>query len=311
MGIFKAGGGASTTVINQTLTSEVTQDSFLIRGGQVVWESAYTFRVSAATYYIGGTEYTSAEQTISLDAADATNDRIDVIAVDVNGDVVKVTGTAASEPSEPDIDPSTQLKLSFVIVAANTTEPESVANTTLYAENAGSGGGEWDATTSGSGISANSASNPHAGTKCIEGTNMANNAYVQLAKGSGSIDPNNYDLLVLYLRSKATWSANRTLRVQWLASGVKKGDILSIASGFWGFDSSDTSGYQQIAIPTTNFAVPVGTSVNQLRITDKGGAIGFYIDDVVLQSGAVTQTTSGLTQAQADARYLIDDSIVG
>jgi hypothetical protein len=55
------------------------------------------------------------------------------------------------------------------------------------------------------------------------------------------------------------------------------------------------------------FAVPAGTSINQLRITDKGGAIGMYIDDLVLQAfgGDIgPPPTSGLTQEQADARYL-------
>jgi hypothetical protein len=302
MGIFKP--SPITTTI-QTAVDEATQDSFLVHGGQVVWSSDYIFRVSAADYYIQGTAYSSAEQTIELDAADATNDRIDVIAVDTTGTVVKITGTAAAQPSEPDIDPSTQLKLAFVLVTANTTEPASVANVTLYAENAGSGGGEWDWTTSGSGWNVNSITNPHAGTKTIEGTSVANNAYAQGAKGSGTIDPNSYDFLVLFVRSKATWNNNRVLRLQFQSSGVKKGNTLTLASGYWGFDSSNTADYQQVAIPISQFAVPAGTTINQLRIADSGGAIGVYIDDIAFQTGAVTPSASaGLTQAQADAKYL-------
>ena len=57
------------------------QTSFLVSGGQVVWIENYEFLVSAATYYIGGTAYASPETTITLDAADPTNDRIDTIAV--------------------------------------------------------------------------------------------------------------------------------------------------------------------------------------------------------------------------------------
>ena len=52
-----------------------TLTTFLVCGGQVVWESAYTFRVSAADYYINGTRYTSAEDTVTLGAAHATLDR--------------------------------------------------------------------------------------------------------------------------------------------------------------------------------------------------------------------------------------------
>ena len=59
-----------------------TLTTFLVSGGQVVWESAYTFRVSAADYYILGTRYASAEDTATLGAAHATLDRLDVIALD-------------------------------------------------------------------------------------------------------------------------------------------------------------------------------------------------------------------------------------
>jgi hypothetical protein len=47
--------------------------------------------------------------------------------------------------------------------------------------------------------------------------------------------------------------------------------------------------------------------LNQLRITDQGGAIGMYIDNLVLQANGSSigpPPTQGLTQAQADARYL-------
>src|SRR5678815_5385132 len=94
------------------------QTSFLVSGGEIVWQSAYTFLVSAAEYYILGVLYNSPQTTITLTAAHATLDRIDIIAVTASGTVVKVDGTAAAQPSEPDIDPGTQLKLGIVFVAA-------------------------------------------------------------------------------------------------------------------------------------------------------------------------------------------------
>src|SRR3990167_1236262 len=57
--------------------------SFLLEGGNVVWESGLQFRVSAARYYIESVLYESIEQTITLDAADPADDRIDVIALDI------------------------------------------------------------------------------------------------------------------------------------------------------------------------------------------------------------------------------------
>lgn len=281
----------------------VAQNSFLVRGGAIIWTSAYNFRVSAAEYYIAGVDIQSVEQTITLANADPTNDRIDVIAVDNTGTVIAVQGTAAAQPSEPDVDPSTQLKLGVVLVSANSTAPANVSTSKLWEEQAGSPT-EWNWTSSGSGWTIGSLNNPHGGTKCIEGTNVAKSAYVQGQIGSGTIDPNAFDTLILYIRSKATWPNNRTLKVQWYTSGAAKGKALTIADGQWGFDSSITNTYQLLVLPMAQFSVPVGTLVNQLRITDTNGAIGFYLDDISIQQGLPSDLAiSALTLSEADARY--------
>jgi hypothetical protein len=214
---------------------------------------------------------------------------------------VKVTGVAAAQPSQPDVDPGTQLLLTFVFVGALTTAPSNVTNEDIYIDNA-----EWTATTSGSGWDVNSTNNPHSGTKDIEGTAVAGNAYVQL-EAPAPLTLDTYALLSVFIRSKATWPKNRSLLFQWYSAGVAKGVPVTINTGFFGFDSSQIATYQLLAIPMGQFAVPAGTSINQLRITDKGGAIGMYVDDLVLQAfgGDIgPPPTSGLTQEQADARYL-------
>ncbi len=283
---------AADWVTFNTNRSDLSGAPFLVSGGQVVWTSAYAFRVSAAVYYISGVRYTSTEQTITLTAAHATLDRIDVIAVDTTGTVVKIDGTAASQPSEPATDPSTQLKLTIVTVAANTSAPVGTSSTSLYAENAGASA-EWNWTTSGSGFDTNSTSNPRTGSKDIEGTTVSSGAYAQGEKGTGSVDPNSYSLLVMYVRSKSNWAGNRTLQISMLSSGVLKGTAVTLKSGTFGFDSSSTSGYQQIAIPIGQFAITGGATINQVRIADAGGSIGFYIDDVSLQAGGVVILNGG------------------
>jgi hypothetical protein len=280
------------------------QNTFLVTGGQVTWVANYEFSVSAATYYINGVLYSSAADTVTLDAADPTNDRLDIIALDDTGAVVKVTGTAAAQPSEPDIDLGTQIKLALVLVTAATTAPPAAVNEVVYADNAGSPA-EWNWTVSGAGFDVNSTNNPRApSTKDIEGTSVASGAYAQGEIGTGSLDPADYALLVLWIRSKASWNNNRGLQLSLRNAGVQVGAVVNIArSGTWGFDSTSTGAYQQVAIPMTQFAVPFGSTVTQLRITDYGGAIGFYIDDVSFQAGATTQDPTGLTLAQADTRY--------
>ncbi len=281
-------------------TGNQTSD-VLVTGGIVAWESGYTFRVSAATYYIGGTLYSASEQTITLDTADATDDRIDVLVLDTAGDLVKITGTAAAQPSEPAYDPGTQLKLTFVLVTAATTEPVDASDETVYAENV-----EWTSSTSGSGFNPASTNNPRTGTKCLEGTAVAAAAYAHFTR-STAIVSDDYDLVGFYIRSKAAWNKNRGLNLQIYSGGVAKGSPVTVKTGTWGFASATLGSYQFIAIPFSQFALPAGTSFDGFRLTDFGGSIGFYIDDIKLTSSGsagTPATVSGITQDQADARYV-------
>jgi len=276
--------------------------TWLVSGGQVVWESAYTFRVSAAEYYIGGTRYTSAEATVTLGAAHATLDRIDVIALTTAGTVVAIAGTAAATPSEPSVDPAQYLKLAIVFVEHATVTPPAVQTVTVYTEAAGTPT-EWAWVSSGASIVVNSTSTPHVGTKTIEGTNVVAGVY---AAGTGltPIDPTAYDQLVLFLRSKAAWNSSRGLLVTLRLGGVLVGAAVQIRrSGTFGFDSTLLTDYQMVAIPIVAFAVPQGATIDQVRLEDFGGAIGFYLDDISFQVGATTGVGGGLTQDQADARY--------
>lgn len=278
--------------------------NFLADGGQVVWESGLTFRVSAATYYIQGTRYTSAEQTVTLDAADGTNDRIDVIYLDTAGLADSVSGTPAASPSRPDIDPHTQIALTFVLVPTGSATPGGgVSSTTLYAENAGTPA-EWAATQSGGTFIVGSTNNPRTGTTCVEATNAAAGHYLQLAAGA-AVDPADFTTLVLNIRSKAAWANAKSLRVYWLLSGVVAGQYVTVDDGLFGFDSSTTGSYQQVALPLSVFAVPDGATVDTLRVEVRGGGgtIGLYLDDIFLQGGSNQTGTGGLTKAQADALY--------
>lgn len=279
------------------------QNTFLVSGGQVVWQSAYTFLVSAATYYIAGVLYSSAQQSIALDSADPTDGRIDIIAVDDTGTVVKITGTPAAQPSEPDVDPGSQLKLAIVLVEAGSTSP-TVSSTLLYAEQIGAPT-EWDWSSSGAGWALGSLTNPRGGTKAIEATNVSSGAYVQGQIGSGTFDPATVEQLVIYIRSKATWANNRTMVITLRNAGVQVGQAVAIAHGQFGFDSSQIAGYQQIAIPMPQFAIASGALITQVRLTRAGSStLGFYLDDLAFIQGGNTPVVNGITQAQADARYL-------
>src|SRR3990167_1405218 len=284
--------------------------SFLVEGGQVVWETGLQFRVSAARYYIAGTLYESLEQTITLDAADPGDDRIDVIALDTTETVVKITGTPGASASRPDVDPFTQLHLTFVLIPAGSTTPGDVASDILYQENLGAPT-EWAVTDSGANIDPNSLNNPRSGTKDIEFTTAASTDWVNFAAAS-AFNLANYDQFVVNIRNKAAWAAQKSLRLSFRSGGVVVGSYLSIDDGLYGFSHSLTGAYQQVSIPVSAFAVPVSQLVDSFRIEVRGagGTLGLYLDDIMLQGG-VPQEAIGISQEEADARYRkLEDDIV-
>lgn len=272
-----------------------------VTGGQAIWVSGFQYTVTAASYYIGGVLYTSAEQSITLTAADGTFDRIDVLALDNTGTLVKITGTAAAAPSEPDIDASTQIEVTFVTVGVSATAPATATTESVYLEDA-----QWTSSiTSGTHINKASTSNPRTGTKCIEATSAVTNDVLLLNKGS-AILASSYTNLVFYLRNKtASWGTSRIRFHFRNAAGTRVGSIVPVGNGTFGFSTANTSSYQAVSIPMTAFAVPAGTSIQSLNVAVNGTtAIGWYMDDVILQlNGAGTGSGSGLTQTQADARY--------
>jgi hypothetical protein len=271
-----------------------------VSGGNAIWTSGLSFRVTAASYYIAGVLYSSTEQTITLTAADATFARIDVLALDTTGTLVKVTGTATAAPSEPDIDPATQIEITFVTVAALATAPSGATNESIYLEDT-----EWTTTVTGSHITKNSTNNPRTSTKCIEATSAVTGDSIILNKGS-TLDLASYSNVVLFLRNKtANWNTTR-LRLNFTsASTARVGSIVTVANGTFGLSTANVSSYQAISIPLTSFAVPAGTLVQKINLAVTGAtAIGWYIDDWVLQSnGTGTGSSSGITQTQGDARY--------
>lgn len=279
----------------------------VVFGCGVAYTSALSFALSAGSYYLDGDLLTAAAQTITLAAADPTNPRIDVLYLDDSGTFGKVTGTPAASPSQPALDPSTQLYLTFVLVPAAATN----LNTAITTETIFDEGTDWTATASGSGFTVGSTSNPNTGTVCIEATSLAAGAYVRFVDASPSSFDGDGNLL-LSIRSKATWNAKRLLSLRWYASGVAVGSPVTLKQGSFGFESGNTTAYQLLVISKALFAVPAGTVVDELRITASGSggsAIGFYLDPIKLQTtstagGGSGGTISGITQAQADARYL-------
>jgi hypothetical protein len=300
------GGGGSVTLVNTVLpitggpitttgtiscpncvtgTDNDQNANQLLSGGYVEWTSLLHFTVGAATYSIGGVNYSSPLTNITLAAADPTNDRIDTIYVDNTGAVGVLTGTPAVNPLAPTVDPATQLMLSFVYVAATATVPTQITKIDIYHENV-----EWTTLRS---PATNppwnlaSTNNPYDGTVDIEATTAATGNYVSMTvPAAGTVDLGASNTLVFYIRSKATWPATRSITVQWYNGATITGTPVVLRSGTFGFNSAITSGYTQIAMPNGLFGIN-GIPVTTVRFTVSGTGtnLGFYLDDITLQAG--------------------------
>lgn len=249
----------------------------VLSGGIVTWLHDYVYNISEAYYNIDCVTYHSLSTDITLDAAHATLDRIDLFALTTSNTAIDITGTAGSG-IPPDYDANLQLQISFALVTANTTEPTGIVNEWIYRENT-----EWTTAVSAASINPNSTNNPYAGTKDVEGTNVANNSYIGL---TAPVQPNMafYNALVLQIRSKGNFANNKKLILRFLRSPSNAiGGNVIIGSGSYGFVSSMTASYQTITIPLIDFG-DISTA-NALRITQSNtsGNQGWYIDDIQLQ----------------------------
>jgi hypothetical protein len=267
----------------------------IISGGEVTWITDYTYSVSPAFYYINGNPYNSLYTEITLDAADLLLNRIDLFVLTTSGTAEKITGTASANPEQPSINTSTQLQASFALVTANTTSPVGLSQEYIYRENTGVPT-EWAATGTG-GIVVNSIANPSAGVTSIEGTSVVAGNSLTLIDSAASAVGATKNVLIFYIRSKASWNNNRRLNFQFRNGVTNVGLSVPLGNGLFGFDSTITASYQRIVIPLSEFSVVPADNIDRLVVTASGtgGTLGFYIDDIELQGANIPAAPTGTT----------------
>lgn len=267
-------------------TGEGTGDTFLISGGEVEWITGYSFLVHAATYNIAGNGYSSPAITLTCASPDSTDDRIDVIALTTGSVAILITGDVSTPPSEPVVDPSTQLRLSAITVIHATTQSPTSDDTLIYDE----GVETWTATSSSATIVVGSTINPLYGTKCIRATNATTGAYVKFT-APAPIDPTLYDTISIPMRI-ATMANNRGVYLTTWLGGVRKGLQLSISNGRYNLDTSNTTDYQRLLIPFASFGLSGTETIDEIRVTEYGGTASWAVDYIRLLVSGVNYTVS-------------------
>jgi hypothetical protein len=266
--------------------------------GSVTWISGLTFEVSECVYLIEGDSYTSAPATITLDASDITHPRIDVLYVDTDSLAGEIAGTPAASPAKPEVDPLTQLELTFVTVEAGATTPTGISAMLLYGDNVGDPT-EWDATASAGTIDVDNTDDPYAGTKAIQFWDAFAGQRAMLDAGSGNeLTVGTLDFLELHVKA-ITWPGSTRLRVAFFNGPTRISTWVDIKDGNFGFDSSNTSDYQTVGIPNSAFAFTdtVADAVWIQMNGSPGGSFQAYVDHVRAQSGlTIINNFIGMTE---------------
>jgi len=125
---------------------DVNQSSISNNSYYVTWDGSgldFTSEVHFLDFF--GNTVTAPETSITLDAADATNPRIDLIVFSASnasslvGTIEKITGTPAASPAEPNYQLNSAYPLKFILVNATATTPSSTGgndfeNNLIYSE---------------------------------------------------------------------------------------------------------------------------------------------------------------------------------
>lgn len=268
----------------------------LISGGAIYYTgTGYNYTVTAAQYSIGGVVYSSPQTNITLAAADPTNPRIDVVYVNNAGAVGVLTGTPAANPSEPSVDPTTQIALGFITVAAASTSPTGTTTENIYLEDAGPPA-EWGCTTSGVGWNCADTTHPYQGTKDIQSLGTSASSYVQLTRSAAeSVSGNN--VLFFALRTESAWHGKWEVWMTFYNGSTPVGNTVFTQNNGFGWNGTNTGTYQLIGIPLSAFSLS-SSNVDGLRILWNNGGTSatngtIYLDQIQLQQNGVGGGGSG------------------
>jgi len=253
--------------------TEIMKPDGIIEGGIVVWQSDLIFNTSDCAYYIEGNFYTTSEQLDTLSTADATNPRLDVLAVDTTGEVIVITGTPAASPQKPTVDPVSQIELTSILVNALATEPDAVADSVIYDENI-----EWTGTSSGVAVDFESTNNVYNGTYATELGSVTTGDYVKYVAPSAI----NIDGVLSLHYAKKVYNDLYYIPVRLYLSGSPVSSYFIIPT----MSVSDTD-YHVFSINLSSIE-STSTTFDEIRFevsVYSGTPTGFFLDYIKVETG--------------------------
>jgi hypothetical protein len=248
------------------------------------WISGLDFAATAANFPVNGSWYTATSTTVTLAAADATFDRIDVVVANAAGTISVLTGViSGATPSEPTPDFTTQYPIKFILVQASQTTPGGFANILVFDENLGQPS-EWDFTAQ-TGYAANqlvavTSVDPKEGTLSIEGT-LTVQAGASFSADTG-VSRQSINLLSFWVKLKSSYGIKGKILIT--AGSASEQTNHNVANGTYGFDATSLF-WQKINIPLSTGIFVSTTDIDTITISPSNGGptAGFFLDVVKLQ----------------------------
>lgn len=268
-----------------------------------VWSgTGLIFNVYWPIYFIDGVQYASGSGTVTLTTADPTNPRLDVIAISSLTGPIALTGTPAVNPVKPTVDSTTQLEITTVLVDAGATTPSEITDIDVYLENS-----EWTPSSDIPGIDFADTTDPFAGLLDISVGLFTAGQYIRFT----DLDINVADVTFLkfYIKLKANFTRQTGLIFTFLNGTTPISTSVTIVNNVYGFAQNNTSDYQLVVIPISDFSF-VNATFNAINIQMKGtNSAGFYLDNIILQGGIIGSTSlqNAITTIQTDSGAVVSD----
>jgi len=270
-------------------------------GGIVAWNSGLGFNVTAATYCINGNPYNSLSGSITLNSANTTLPRIDVIGLDTNSNIIQITGTPAINPSIPQVNPLSQIYLTSVLIPANATTPSGVSSTIVYDENV-----EWATSATTAGVNFNSLAAPY---KNLNNISFGGNIYGSLIfTNTAVLNKNNFSLLNFFVNRvdvivtpPSSFNVALTLGGSIVTSSIPVNSLV-------GYNDNSVSVYQNISMPMSRFLFTNSGNFDGIVFTFSNFP-SLFIDYINLQGGITNGTIGQNLQAVTDIGSITTNKI--
>lgn len=269
---------------NNTTTILSNQNGLI--SGRVDWLEDLDFRVSDLTYSLDNNIYNVNALNITLQPADLTLSRIDVFIADIQGSVSILEGIPSANPIKPEINPLTQIELTFVLIEANSTQPQGVSLESVYTENEGAPN-EWNTAASSGAIDFNNTTDPATDINAIAIQNYSNFDTLSFTKDS-LVNTTSFN----YLRFKIKNSLSQIgfLIQMYNGNTLVSGEYSVIfKDDTYNYTSQNTTEYQNVFIPKEDFQF-TNTEFDRidfklLEVISSPSNSLHYIDDITIGFG--------------------------